>query len=259
MKRIVLTIVALVVVLTSLIIIPPTAMNVQQQGNNVKEVSQSLPSEQSTTQSNGKVASEGNSNNKATAQDNSNSKVAIQDDNTSNKGTMNQNSNGKAPAMGNKDNSDTNFVQLKSTTNKSALKMTVGTTTGKKGSTVTVPITFSNVNKVGNVGTCNFYLKYNKNALKVVSVKAGNIVASPAANFSSAIDSKNGKISLLFLDNTIGKQIIKKDGTFATVTFKIIGSKQNSPITFTNGGAVGNSKMLKISNVNHVNGSVKIK
>lgn len=137
--------------------------------------------------------------------------------------------------------------------------VTVGSSSGKKGSTVTIPVKFSNVAKVGNIGTCNFYLKYDTKVLKAESIKAGNIIANPKVNFSSSIDSKNGKISMLFLDDTVGSQLIKKDGTFATITFKIIGSSGNSKISFLDGGAVGDGKMGKVANVTRKNGVVKVK
>ena len=218
MKRIVLTIAVIVVVLFSLIMIPPIAMDLQIPANVVDETSQGFSDEQSGIYSDGKISKQENLN--ATKE-------------------------------------NLNAVNVKSKL--PALVMTVGNSSGKKGSTVSIPINFKNVSKVGNIGTCNFYLKYDTKVLKAESITAGKIVASPNVNFSSSIDSKNGKISILFLDDTVGSQLIKKDGTFATVTFKIIGSSGTSKIKFLDDGAVGNGKMVKIDNVTRTDGVVKVK
>ncbi len=217
MKRIVLTIAVIVVVMFSLIMIPPIAMDLQIPANVVDETSQSFSDEQSGIYSNGKITQE--------------------------------NLNGTKENL--------NAVKVKSKL--PALVMTVGNASGKKGSTVSIPVNFKNVSKVGNVGTCNFYLKYDTKVLKVESITAGKIIASPNVNFSSSIDSKNGKISILFLDDTVGSQLIKKDGTFATVTFKIIGSSGTSTVKFLDDGAVGNGKMVKVDNVTRTDGVVKVK
>lgn len=218
MKRIVLTLAVMVVVMFSLIIIPPIAMDFQIPANVVDETSQGYSDEQSSIYSNGEIGTQGNL-------------------------------NGTKESL--------NAANVKS--NLPALDMTVGSAAGKKGSTISIPVKFENVSKVGNVGTCNFYLKYDTKVLKAESVTAGKIIASPNVNFSSSIDSKNGKISILFLDDTVGSQLIKKDGTFATVTFKIIGSSGTSQIRFLDDGAVGNGNMQRVENITRVDGSVKIK
>ncbi len=225
MKRIVLTVVVIVAVMISLIIIPPMAMDLQLPANVVNETSQSVSDEQLGTYSNGEISTQENLN-----------------------GTQKN-------LEGTQANINAENVKSKST----ALVVTAGSASGKKGSTVSIPVKFKNVSKVGNVGACNFYLKYDTKVLKAESIKAGNIIVSPKINFSSSIDSKNGKISLLFLDNTVGSQLIKKDGTFATVTFKIIGSSGNSKVKFLDSGAVGNGKMVKVGNVTRTDGSVKVK
>lgn len=218
MKRIVLTVAIIVVVMFSLIIISPIAMDLQLPGNVVDETSQSFSDEQSDIYSNGKTSKQENLD-----------------------GTQ----------------ENLNAVNVKSKL--PAMVMTAGSASGKKGSTVTIPVKFKNVAKVDNVGACNFYLKYDTKILKAESITAGKIIASPNINFSSSIDSKNGKISMLFLDDTVGSQLIKKDGTFATVTFKIIGSNGTSKIKFLDGGAVGNGKMAKVGNVTRIDGVVKVK
>ena len=54
--------------------------------------------------------------------------------------------------------------------------------------------------------------------IRSYGVTAGPIVTNARVNFSSSIN--NGSISFLFLDNTIGNELIKTDGVFAYITFK---------------------------------------
>ncbi len=138
------------------------------------------------------------------------------------------------------------------------LGVTIGTVSGKSGDTVTVPVTLTNVSKAGNVGTCNFYIGYDTSKLQATAVSAGNIVKNPDVNFSSAINSSTGTISVLFLDDTLGKELITADGIIATITFKITGtSSQTVPVNFKTGGAFGNGNMTKITDIAYINGSVK--
>ena len=134
--------------------------------------------------------------------------------------------------------------------------VTDGTTAG---GTVTVPVTFENVESAGKVGTCNFYVKYDNTQLEAVSVAAGDIVTNAPVNFSSKIDATKGTISFVFLDNTIGDELITADGAFAKINFKVLGTKEIvTPVTFAVGGAFGNGNMSKIDNVKFTDGSVKI-
>ncbi|AEY66028.1 cohesin domain-containing protein [Clostridium sp. BNL1100] len=138
------------------------------------------------------------------------------------------------------------------------LKVAIGTAAGKAGDTVTVPVTFANVATAGNVGTCNFYVTYDASLLEATTVTPGSIVTNAAVNFSSSIS--NGTISFLFLDNTITDQLIKTDGTFATITFKLKSttSKVTTPVAFKDGGAFGDGNMAKIATVTKTNGSVTV-
>ena len=140
-----------------------------------------------------------------------------------------------------------------------ALNVKIGTATGTAGDVVTVPVNFTDVAKVGNVGTFNFYVGYDKAQLEAVSVTAGDIVVNPAVNFSTKIDATNGKISFVFLDNTIGDELITADGVLANIKFKVLGTKEiTTPVAFNEGGAFGDGNMTKISTVNFENGSVAI-
>ncbi|WFR58822.1 cohesin domain-containing protein [Anaerocolumna sp. AGMB13025] len=135
--------------------------------------------------------------------------------------------------------------------------VTIGTVNGNAGDTVTVPISFANVAKVNNVVTCNFYVNYDANLLEATSVAAGNIITNAGVNFSSYIN--NGTISFLFLDDTVGSELITKDGTFAVVTFKIKGTSGSAAsLTMKTGGAFGDGSLKKITDIEFTNGSVKI-
>ncbi len=154
-------------------------------------------------------------------------------------------------------NNPTLALTIVDTTSKE-LKVAIGTASGKAGDTVTVPVTFANVATAGNVGTCNFYVTYDASLLEATSVTPGSIVTNSAVNFSSSISS--GTISFLFLDNTITDQLIKTDGTFATITFKLKSttSKVTTPVAFKDGGAFGDGNMTKIGTVTKTNGSVTV-
>ncbi|QNU67301.1 hypothetical protein EHE19_001810 [Ruminiclostridium herbifermentans] len=139
------------------------------------------------------------------------------------------------------------------------LDVKVGNVTGIEGDIVTVPITLSHVKDVNNVGTFNFYVDYDKNLLKAVSVEPGDIITNPITNFSSLINANNGFISFVFLDYTIGDEIITTDGVLANITFKILGtSGTTAPLVFRQGGAFGNENMAKINSITFTNGSVTI-
>ncbi|QNU67302.1 hypothetical protein EHE19_001815 [Ruminiclostridium herbifermentans] len=139
------------------------------------------------------------------------------------------------------------------------LNVRIGTATGNKNDMVTVAVTLSNVKDAGNVGTFLFDVKYDNTILEAVSVTPGDIIINPDVNYSTKIDSSTGTIRMLFLDNTIGDELITTDGILANITFKILESVNNkTPITFKEGGVFGDGKYEKIVNVNFNNGSVVI-
>jgi len=136
------------------------------------------------------------------------------------------------------------------------LGVTVGTAAAKTGETVTIPVTLKNVSKVGKVGTFGFTVNYDANLLEATKVEAGSIVISPAVNFSSQI--KAGTVTFLFLDNTIGDQLISEDGVVANITFKVLGSSGTAELAIKDGAVFGDANMSKIADVTLTNGSVKL-
>ncbi len=135
--------------------------------------------------------------------------------------------------------------------------VSIGTVEGDLGDTVTVPITFSHVRWVGGIGTFNFYVGYDNTLLEAISVEAGDIITNPKANFSSKIDSQNGTISFVFLDNTIGDELITSDGIVANIKFKVL-KTADIPIVFKEGGAFGDGQFRKIAGIQFNNGKIII-
>ncbi|NLK03612.1 MAG: cellulosome anchor protein, partial [Clostridiales bacterium] len=128
--------------------------------------------------------------------------------------------------------------------------------TGKTGDIITVPITIGNISKVESIITCNFYVLYDDTLLEAISISSGDIVINPGINFASKVN--QGSLSFLFLDNTLGDELITEDGVFATITFKILGtSKEVTPLAFTNEGAFGDGDMERIE-IKKIDGSVQI-
>lgn len=139
------------------------------------------------------------------------------------------------------------------------LNVKIGAAKGALGDIVTVPVTFLNVRDVGNVGTFNFYIKYDKTLLEAVSVKPGDKIINPDVNYFSKIDANTGLITILFLDNTIGNELIKTDGIISNINFKIVGNDNTTvPIVFKDGGAIGDGEFSKIVSVTFTNGSVTV-
>ena len=140
------------------------------------------------------------------------------------------------------------------------LAIAIGTAAGKTGeTTITVPVTLKNVSKSGNVGTFNFYMNYDPTLLKATKVTAGDIVVNAPVNFSTKINATAGTISFVFLDNTIGDELITTDGILANITFTVLGTTtQTAAVSFTEGGAFGDGNMAKIKDVTFTNGSVKL-
>ncbi|HEX9062639.1 MAG TPA: cohesin domain-containing protein, partial [Clostridia bacterium] len=99
----------------------------------------------------------------------------------------------------------------------SSLTVNIGKVSGGIGDTVTVPVTFNNLNS--KLNNCDFVLSYDNNAVELTSVKAGDIVTNPSVNFCSNISS--GKVAILFVDESQGSQPISHDGVFAILVFKI--------------------------------------
>ncbi|HEX9059642.1 MAG TPA: X2-like carbohydrate binding domain-containing protein, partial [Clostridia bacterium] len=130
--------------------------------------------------------------------------------------------------------------------------ITVGNVEGSVGSTVKVPVSFLNGAALA-VNNVDFKLAYDPNVLELISIDPGEIASNPTVNFSSYISS--GKASLLFVDETGGKEPISKSGVFANLNFKII-TATKSLITFYSLGALNQMQLSKSSGFSLIEGSV---
>ncbi|HEX9063100.1 MAG TPA: X2-like carbohydrate binding domain-containing protein [Clostridia bacterium] len=125
----------------------------------------------------------------------------------------------------------------------SKIDITVGSAKGDVGSKVVVPVKFSGADKL-QIANVNFKLAYEKNAVELVSIDPGEIVTNPSSNFFYTISS--GTANLLFVDESIGKQPIKKSGVFVNLNFKIK-KAGTSNITLAAFGAINAKNYTSIS------------
>lgn len=102
-------------------------------------------------------------------------------------------------------------------------EVNVGSTEGKFGDLVTVPISFKNV-PAESISTCSLKINYDPTKLEYVTIKGGSII--PYANTDFAGDKKtDGNLDILFLCyQPVSGHDITLDGVFAELTFKVIDS-----------------------------------
>ena len=91
---------------------------------------------------------------------------------------------------------------------------------------VIIPITFSNIPEKGIVA-CDMTIVYDQTQLEYICCDTGDIVINPYSNFA-VNKAEDGLIKLLFLDCTMGKELITSDGTFINLTFKKLQSYDES-------------------------------
>ncbi len=105
------------------------------------------------------------------------------------------------------------------------MNVEIGSAEGKAGDEVSLPVIFKNVPSKG-INNCDFKLEYDSEIFEYVEVAPADILVNSTSNFSSFANKDNGTISFLFLDNTLGKELISKDGTFAIMKCRI---KETAP------------------------------
>ena len=101
----------------------------------------------------------------------------------------------------------------------SNLKTEIGSISGKAGSIVDVPITFSNV-PVSGIYALSFRVGYDKNKINVVEVVPGELIEDPNDMNYFTITS-NGITTITFEAPVDESRKIRTDGTFAILKFKI--------------------------------------
>lgn len=101
------------------------------------------------------------------------------------------------------------------------ITVSLGSVKGAPGDTVSVPVSFKGIPASG-VTECSFTIEYDSKVLEPVQIASGDIVADNKGDFESNIVRENNNIILTFLDSTMkGQHIIKKDGLFANLKFRI--------------------------------------
>ncbi|HEX9061062.1 MAG TPA: cohesin domain-containing protein [Clostridia bacterium] len=101
---------------------------------------------------------------------------------------------------------------------KPELAITAGNAKGHVGDTVTVPITLSGSAK-NPINDLDINVSYDNNILDLVTATPCDMVTNPSINFSYS--NINGKIIILFADESMGSSPINKDGVFVNLSFKI--------------------------------------
>lgn len=102
----------------------------------------------------------------------------------------------------------------------SSISLKVSTVEAKPGDNVEVSVKFSNVSASG-INNCDLRLIYDKNVLEVIEVNPGKIVTNPNVNFNFNSGTP-GRVAVMFVDETgRGKELIKEDGDFLVVVFKV--------------------------------------
>ncbi|MDQ2087129.1 S-layer homology domain-containing protein [Herbivorax sp. ANBcel31] len=138
------------------------------------------------------------------------------------------------------------------------MEIKVSTVQGKPGDTVEVPVKFLNVPDSG-INNCDFMLNYDQNVLEVDEVRAGSIITNPGVNLG--LNTRNlGKIATMFVDETgLGKELIKTDGEFLIIVFKIKSSADDgvSYVDLESMGAIANYELETIP-LNFTKGGVKV-
>lgn len=125
---------------------------------------------------------------------------------------------------------------------------------GEKGKTINLPIVFENIND--GINNCDFQILFDSSNIEVKEVIVGEIVNNKNHLYFNV---KDDIIYFLFNDETLGQNLIEKDGVFAEVVFKIkedYKSKEttinlNSKITLAN-------KDLQPINVKFISGKINI-
>ncbi len=129
-------------------------------------------------------------------------------------------------------------------------EISIGKVSGATGSTVTIPVKLNNLPGKG-IGSFNFNIKYDTDALEVVEVKPGEIFGSNNSNFDYTVIDTTGLVSFLYTSSNSGKDAVTKPGVITNITFKIKDNAKKGSIKITQGtsGAFGDTELKKINPV----------
>ncbi|AEY66033.1 cohesin domain-containing protein [Clostridium sp. BNL1100] len=129
-------------------------------------------------------------------------------------------------------------------------EISIGKASGATGSTVTIPVKLNNLPEKG-IGSFNFNIKYDTDALEVVEVKPGEIFGSNNSNFDYTVIDTTGLVSFLYTSSNSGKDAVTKPGVITNITFKIKSNAKKGSIKISQGtsGAFGDTALKKINPV----------
>jgi hypothetical protein len=117
------------------------------------------------------------------------------------------------------------------------VQVVIGNANGTLGSTVDVPINFTNVSNELAINNCDFVISYDVTKLSFEGVEPGSIIINPTEDFSfnNVLDSSNqsiGQVNFLFNDESNdNNRFIRASGVFATMKFKIKDITPGAPIS----------------------------
>lgn len=125
------------------------------------------------------------------------------------------------------------------------INISVDSVESKAGSTTDLYVNLSNIPD-GGLNNCDFGLLFESDIIEIISVTAGDIVKNPDVNFGFNIDKANGRLNILYSDETgKGLEQIDSNGKFAKITFKsrdgIFGEKSGERIGSEFGIAIGST------------------
>ncbi|WP_024834591.1 cohesin domain-containing protein [Ruminiclostridium josui] len=170
-----------------------------------------------------------------------------------------QNSDSKSTkSTSDKDSKDSNSDSKDKTPGGEA-EISIGKASGATGSTVTIPVKLNNLPKKG-IGSFNFNIKYDTDALEVVEVKPGEIFGSNNSNFDYTVIDATGLVSFLYTSSNSGKDTVTKSGVITNITFKIKDNAKKGTIKISKGtaGAFGDTELKKINPV-FTDGEITVK
>ncbi|EPR13544.1 cohesin domain-containing protein [Ruminiclostridium papyrosolvens] len=129
-------------------------------------------------------------------------------------------------------------------------EISIGKASGATGSTVTIPVKLNNLPEKG-IGSFNFNIKYDTDALEVVEVKPGEIFGGNNSNFDYTVIDTTGLVSFLYTSSNSGKDAVTKPGVITNITFKIKDNAKKGSIKISQGtsGAFGDTALKKINPV----------
>ena len=101
-------------------------------------------------------------------------------------------------------------------------KVSVDNVTAKAGDTVTVAVNIKDIPQIG--AACGaFLIGYDPNLIEVESIKAGDAIVNPDANFTGYNNTNNHTLYLEYIDyEATGKELLKNDGVYAYITIKVL-------------------------------------